>query len=368
MTGEEMMKSPSVGMLSLAVAFPETVRTNDYWRQHHPEVVATAERRTLAKLWTTEQRSAASEPFDIEMEPYLSDLFRGSVERRVLLPGESALSIQLVAGRAALAAANVAARDIDLTIVTTFYPDKLDTGNAAFVARDLGLGGTVFNLETACASSVVGFHTACGLIRAGLYRRVLVVVACSYSHVLDESDTLGWFLGDGAGAFVVGAVPEGEGFLGMKAEHTADTCGVFHAEIDVDPATGPHVRMRSDRSAGQVLRDTSAVHLRSCCHGAAAAAGVTLADIDFFVFNTPTAWFAAFAARALGIDPARTISNYHRYANIGPALMPANLFHAAHEGRLEKGDLVMLYAVGSVSSASAVVMRWGDVPLGPPPP
>jgi 3-oxoacyl-[acyl-carrier-protein] synthase-3 len=356
-------------MLSLAVKFPDTVRTNDHWRQHHPQMVADAGQKTLARLWTTDtHRSTASEPFDLEMEPYLADPFRGARERRVLLPGEQALSLQVAAGRDALAAAGLGPEGVDLTIVSTFYADKLDTGNAAFVVRDLGLGGTAFNLETACSSSVVAFHTACGLIRAGLYKRVLVVVACSYSHVLDETDTLAWFLADGAGAFVVGDVPEGEGFISMTSEHTADTCGVFFTELEADPVAGPRLRMRADRRAGEVLRDTSAVHLRSCCRGAAAAAGVTLADIDFFVFNTPTAWFAAFAARALGIDPARTISNYHRYANIGPAHMPANLFHAAHEGRIKKGDLVMLYAVGSVSSASAVVMRWGDVALGPPPP
>jgi 3-oxoacyl-[acyl-carrier-protein] synthase-3 len=116
-----------------------------------------------------------------------------------------------------------------------------------------------------------------------------------------------------------------------------------------------------------VLRETSALHLRSCCEGAARAAGVALGDIDFFVFNTPTAWFDAFAARVLGVDRSRTISTNKLYGNIGPVWMPANLYHAACDGRVERGDLVMLYAVGSVSSASAVVMRWGDVALGPPP-
>jgi 3-oxoacyl-[acyl-carrier-protein] synthase-3 len=357
-------------MKSLAVQFPETVRANDYWRQKHPKMVAEAEQKTLAKLWSADhQRTEASAAFDIEMEPYLRDPFRGMMERRVLLPGETALSIQVSAARAALAAAQLDPRDVDLTIVSTFYTDKLDTGNAAFVARELGLGGTAFNLETACSSSVVGFHTACGLIRAGLYRRALVVVACSYSHVTEETDTLAWSSGDGAGAFVVGAVPAGEGFLAHSSEHTAETCGALYTELEVDARDGdPRLRMRADPAAGKVLRETSSVHLRSCCEGAARAAGVQLSDIDFFVFNTPTVWFTAFAARVLGIDLARTISMTHRYANIGPAHMPANLFHAAHEGRIKKGDLVMLYAVGSVSSASAVVMRWGDVPLGPPPP
>lgn len=358
----------AVGIRSLSVNFSGTIRTNDYWRERHPDIVAAAEQKTLAKLWAVEAGVAPTHPFDIAMDPYLKDPFRGAVERRVLQKGEDALSLQVRAARGALEVARLEPRDVQLTIVSTFYPDKFDTGNAPFVARDLGLGGTAFNLESACSSSLVGLHTACGLVRAGFYDRVLVVVACSYSHALDDSDTLGWFLGDGAGAFVVGEVPEGEGFVAASAEHTADTCGVFYAELEADPVAGLRVRSRAEPRAGRVLRDTSEPYLVRCCESAARAAGVSLSEIDFFIFHTPTAWFAAFASRVLGIDPKRTISVYKLYGNIGSALMPANLYHAAHEGRIKKGDLVMLYAVGSVSSASAVVMRWGDVALGPPPP
>lgn len=360
--------SRAVGMNSLAVHFPRTVRPNDYWVEKHPSMVASAEQKTLAKLWSAEHdKTLSSEAFDREMEPHLGDPFRGMVERRVLLPGETALSIQVPAARAALEAAGLKPSDIDLTIVSTFYADKLDTGNAPYVAGALGVQGTAFNLETACSSSVVAFHTACGLLQAGMYRRALVVIACSYSHVTDEADTLAWSSGDAAGAFVVGDLLDGEGILAQVSEHTAETCGAFYTEIEVIPTTPSGLRMRANPAAGKVLRDTSATHLQSCCEGAARAAGVSIGDIDFFIFNTPTAWFHKFAARVLGIETKRTISTTRLYGNIGPALMPANLYHAAHEGRIKKGDLIMLYAVGSVSSASAVVMRWGDVALGPPP-
>jgi 3-oxoacyl-[acyl-carrier-protein] synthase III len=359
----------SAGMVSLALSFPETVRRNDYWRERYPDVVAKAEEQTLARLWSEKHETTpATAAFDAEMAPFLKDPFRGTVERRVLLPGETSLSLQLKAARDALGAAGMEAADIGLTLVSTFYPEQLDVGNAAFVARDLGLRGAAWNLESACASSVVGFQTACGLVRAGQYESVLVVACCRYSHVMDDADTLSWFLADGAGAFVVGRVPEGEGYIAGQTVHTADTCGVFFPALVVDESGAPRVRMRAARNAGQVLRASSEKHLVDCCSRAARTAGVRIEDIDFFVFNTPTAWFSSFAARALGIDLARTTSTYHRYANVGPALMPANLHHAASAGLIEPGDLVMLYAVGSVSSASAVVMRWGEVSLGPAPP
>lgn len=359
--------TPTVGLLSLAPHFPRTVRTNDHWRTNHPELVASAEQRTLAKLWSAP--TAASDDtaeFDAAMAPYLADPFRGAVERRVLAADEPTWALQVAAARAALDAAGVSAAEVGLAIVSTFYPERLDVGNAVFVARELGMRGAAWNLETACAGSVVGLSTAAALVRAGDFDNVLVVVACRYSHVVPETDSLSWFLADGAGAFVVGHVGAGEGVLGSKTVHTADTCGVFFPEMVVEDGA-PRIRMRADARAGRVLRESSKLHLVECCEGAAARAGVSLADVDFFVFNTPTAWFAEFAAAALGVDPARTLSTYRRFANVGPALMPANLHAAARAGRVRRGDVVLVYGVGSVSSASAVVMRWGEVALGPDP-
>ena len=96
----------AVGMKSLAVRFPATIRANEYWREKHPEMVASAEQKVLARLWAPDhERTASTEPFDIEMAPYLGDPFRGMVERRILLPSETALPIQVQAARAALNAA-----------------------------------------------------------------------------------------------------------------------------------------------------------------------------------------------------------------------------------------------------------------------
>jgi 3-oxoacyl-[acyl-carrier-protein] synthase-3 len=351
-------------MRSLAVSFPREVRTNDWFRERHPDVVARAEEHTLAKLWTGKTTTTdATRAFDAAMAPYLSDPFRGSVQRYALGPEERSLDLQVDASRRALAAAGLGPSDVDLTICSTFYADQLDVGNGAFLAGALGLRGGMFNLEAACASSVIALHTAAALVRAGAYDNILVAVACRYSHVTNTSDTLSWFLADGAGAFVVGRAREGEGVLGQHTVHTAETCGAFYPELEVLPSGQPAVRMRADKKAGETLRAYSEVHLRACVAGALTSGGVSLSDIDFFVFNTPTAWFAAFAASALGVDPERVANVYPKTANIGPALMPAGLHESASAERIKPGDLVLLYAVGSVSSASAVVMRWGDVSL-----
>lgn len=356
------------GLRSLAVSFPSVIRPNEYWRRHHPGMVESAEQKALAKLWSNAESSEESEPFDAEMKPYLTDPFRGAVERRVLAPGESAITIERYAARQAIAAAGLAPDDIDLLIVASFMADHLAVGDAAYLAGELGLKGAAWNIESACSGSIVAFRTAAALVQAGEYNRVLVVVSCTYSRNVPETSTLSWFLSDGGGAFVVSVVPPGEGYLGGYTVHTADTCGAFTHELVLDPAAGrPAIEMVAHANTSKVLRDTSAKYLRQCCHKAAEAAGVSLGDIDCFIFNTPTAWFASFAARALEIDPSRTVSTNQFYGNIGPALMPANLHFAARTKALAPGDLVLIYSIGSVSSASAAVMRWGDVRLGADP-
>lgn len=354
----------AVGLRSIAVAFPSTIRTNDYYRETCPEVVAEAEQKTLARLWAAHDGEPSD--FDRAFEPFKADPFRGTVERRALGPDEAMLPIEVRAARDALAAASMSAADIDMVLSSAFLPDQIGIGNAVFIARELGIESPAWNIETACSSATAGLQLATAMVRAGQARNVLVVVSCGYSRVADPRDTFGWFLGDGCTAFVVGPCPEGEGHIAAKAINTAQTCGAFWYQIDVED-DGPRIRIQAAEVAGSALRDTAGPYLRECVEGAVAAAGVTLDDIDFFAFNTPTAWYGEFCARELGIAADRTISTYPLYANMGPVLWPVNLHHAAALGRVRPGDLVLLYSVGSVSSAGSVVMRWGDVGVGPLP-
>jgi len=356
----------SVGMRSLAVAFPSIVRGNSYFRACYPDVVAEAEQSALARLWSRSGEQAKN-LFQAEMQPYLHDPFRGSVQRRVLGPGESALSLETRAANDALAAAKLSASDIDLAIVASFLPDQIGVGNAPRLAEAIGARCAAWSLETACSGSVVGFETASALVAAGQHENVLVVASCTYSRFLEGSDSLSWFLGDGAGAFVVSPVKDGFGYLGGTSIHSSDTCGTFSFELHKDGRDEPWVHMVASPKTGRVLAETATRYVRECCLGAVEKAGVSLSDIALFVFHTPVPWFARFAARALEVDPERTICTNRFYANTGPALMPGNLHYAARKGRLRTGDLVLLQSIGSASSAAAVVMRWNEPALGPDP-
>ena len=133
-----------------------------------------------------------------------------------------------------------------------------------------------------------------------------------------KTTPLGWFLGDGGGSFIVGPVDDASGLLGAFARHTADTCGTWYHEISTAPAA-PRIEMRASRTTGRVMRRSAEPHLLECCRGALADADIELGDIDCFVPHTPTAWFADFAAEALGFPRERTVDTYPLYANVGPA-------------------------------------------------
>lgn len=359
-------QSPAVGLQSFAISVPDRIIDNTHWRTHHAQLVAEAEERIWMwkkpKDWTE-----GSEAFNREMDPYVMDPFRGARERRLMAPGGTSLSLEEAAARRALEAAELGPEDIDLLICTSFLPDSQGIGGATFLARALGLKGGAWNLESACSSTLIGFRTACSLVASGQHRRVLVVTSCTYSRVAPESDPVGWGIGDAASAMIVGPVTEGFGLLGSHTVHSGDTCGAITYELELDDENKPYHRLRVGKSAARLLRETSEPYLKACTGAALEQAGLELADIDFFVFNTPLAWYAKFCARSLGVDAARTVSVYPLYANVGPVLLGLNLFHAAHWGKIHRDARVLLYTVGSVSSCCAAVLRWGDVALGPLP-
>lgn len=354
-------------MLSLAVQYPSVNRTNEFWLRHHPDVLARIEARGKGRVW-----SAPSDPdgpsalFDTAMAPYLGDPFRGTENRRVLGADETGRGLEAAAIEQALEAAELTGGDLDLLLSVGFQPTTVGVGNGVYLANELQLACPAVNVETACSGALVAFQMACGLIRSKKFERIAVSVSCTYSIQCEPDNELSLTSADGAGAFIVGPAADGVGFLGGTTINSAITCGAMYFET-VDEEPEPRVRLAASRTGGKVLRESALPFIRRATEGALADADVRLSDIDFFVFNTPTAWYVDFCTRALEIDPERTINTYDRYANTGPALTTGNLYHALEEKRIREGDLVLIYAVGSISTVSAAVVRWGQTALGPMP-
>ncbi|BAZ41530.1 3-oxoacyl-[acyl-carrier-protein] synthase III [Calothrix sp. NIES-4101] len=352
-----------VGIKSLAVSFPSVIRTNDYFKENYPDLVAKSEEMGLARAFSLAYATPSNE-FELAMQPYSQDPFRGTVERRVLGTGESSLTLEYKAAIDTLNAAKLSIEDVDLLIVSSFLPNQIGFGNAAFLARELGLKCGAWNLDVHAASAPIALETASALVQAGVYRNVLVVISCTYSRLTDENDTLSWFFGDGAGAFLVSSLEMNQGILSSKIINTGVLCDQFPIEIKTDEYNNPQLRMQVSEGANKIMSETATEHLRTCCDGAVEKAGISWDEIDFFVSCTPMAWFSDFCVRVLNINPERTINLYPYYANIGPVLSINNLYHAAKMGKIRENDLILMYAVGASSSASACVMRWGNVALG----
>jgi 3-oxoacyl-[acyl-carrier-protein] synthase III len=361
--GLRIVKPIAAEIQSLGIEMPTIVRTNEYWRVRYPHVVREIEEKGRHKVWTPPNANVASLFLD-EMARYLNDPFRGTIERRVLDAGQTSLSLECGAARRALDAAGIGPRDIDITLCVSFLGDHAALGNGAFLARALELPGPAWNVESTCAGSLVALDLAASLIGSGRAQRVLVVTSCDYSRRIDETDVLSWTSGDGAAAFVVGRASEDHGILGSHFIPTTSTCGSLYFEYCELAPNEYGVRMQCTADAGRLLRETSEDCIRRSCEKALEAAGMTIDDVQHFIFATPTAWYANFCARSLRIDPNRCVDTYPQYANIGPVCWLANLHEHARRHGIRAGDIVLLCAIGSVSSAGAIVARFGAMNLG----
>ena len=357
----------SVGIRSLAISFPSVKRTNDYYRNKYPEKVAQAEQETLAKIFSATESTADSRDFDRAMLPYLSDPFRGTVDRYVLGSDESSLTLETRAAKEALEAAKLSPDKVDLMLVASMLPEQIGIGNASFLVKELGLECPAWNIESMQSGALVGLQTACAMVKSGEYRNVLVVVSCTYSRNINEKDSLSWITGDGAGAFLVSSCGTDRGVLCTKVINTTATNNAYSYSLVKDPQDDPRISLQIGKNMSQQIRDNSAKFIRESCKGVIDNAGITFNEIDFLVFNTPFAWFAELFTATLDIDPDKTLNMYPYYANIGSALPLANLYYAAKLGKINKDSLVLLFSVGGSSTSAATVMRWGDVALGSSP-
>ena len=356
-----------VGIRSLAVSFPSILRTNDYWRKNYPDLIANAEEKSLAKAFIYEEKSNPDDIWMQEIKPYLSDPFKGSVERRALGPGESSISMGYDAACKALTAAKISLNDIDLILVSSMFAKHTEEGDAAYLAKELGYNGPAWNINSMCASAMISLHTAWSFIQSGTYRNVLVVTSCTYSRFFDEKSTLSFFVGDGAAAFVVTCLEQGQGIIGTKIVNTHQGCGTFFNEMSQSEDGGVRLLVKTSVNAGKLIPSLTKKYLRECCFGVLKETGITIEEIDFFVSFNATAWYNNFFVRELGIDPQKTIDIYSQYTNISTVSTLANLYHSAQLNKIRPGDLVFVYNHGFVASSIALVMRWGDVALGPAP-
>ena len=281
----------------------------------------------------------------------------GIRERRIAGPGDSSASLGAEAARRALASAGVAATDLDLIVAATASPDYYFPATASLIGDRIGATDVAgYDLSAACTGFIYALAQGYSQIASGLADTVLVVGTEVFSRLLDWDDRSTCILfGDGAGAVVLGR-SEGAGLRAF--EMGADGSGAQllsvaaagNAEFE---AEGPYVKMNGPEVYKFATRVTAESASR-CLD----VAGLTVGDVNLFVPHQANRRIIDHAARRLGIDEAKVFSNVDRYGNTSAGSIPIGLDEAWRQGRIDRGDVVLMVGFGGGLAWGSCLLEW----------
>jgi 3-oxoacyl-[acyl-carrier-protein] synthase III len=273
----------------------------------------------------------------------------GIRERRYAADGERTADLAVAAAKRALSDAGLKPQDVDLVLVATMTPDELTPNVGPVVANALGISAAAYDIGAACTGWLTALSVGAGLVEAGRSEVALVIGAETLSRVTNPEDkrTAALF-GDAAGAVVLSA--EGEGSIGPIVLNTdgtmADTIWADHEERFV------HMDGHDTfNKAVKVLSEST----REACE----RAGLTLDDIDFFVYHQANGRILKTVGEKLEIDAERVADYIGETGNTSAASIPLVLSLLREDGRLRPGQKLVLSAVGAGFTWGAGVVEWG---------
>ena len=278
----------------------------------------------------------------------------GVRERRVLSPGESLVDLAAGAAERALAAASVPPPELDLILAATMSHDRLMPALAPLVAERIGATGVgALDVGAACSGFVGALALAAGQVESRRAERVLVLGAERLSDMIDPDDrATAALFGDGAGAALVGPAA-GPGFgpfvLGSDGSR-GDTV--------VAERRDALIRMQGHDTFREAVNRLAAATV-----AAVTGAGLEVGDVDLFVYHQANGRILRAVGQRLGLDADRVVECISRYGNTSAASIPIALATALEEGRLARGDQVLLAGFGGGLTWAATVIEWegGDV-------
>ncbi|MCP1336068.1 beta-ketoacyl-ACP synthase III [Futiania mangrovi] len=285
----------------------------------------------------------------------------GIRERRRAAPGELTSDLAYNAALQALEAAGIGGTDLDLIVLATATPDETFPATATRVQARLGMTrGAAFDVQAVCSGFVYAMATADNFIKAGQAKRVLVIGAETFSRILDWTDrTTCVLFGDGAGALVLEAVEDngGDAPQGVLTTHLHSD-GRYHDLLFVDGGpsstqTAGHLRM-----LGKEVFRHAVVNLADSITEAVAAIGLTPSDLDWIVPHQANRRIIESTGRRLGIPGERIVMTIDRHGNTSAASIPLALDEAVRDGRVKRGDLVLMEAMGGGLTWGSALVRW----------
>ena len=288
----------------------------------------------------------------------------GIRERHVVEPGVATSDLAKEAALKAIAQANLTPRDIDFIVVGTTTPDMMFPSTACLLQTKIGADNAWgFDLGAACSGFTYALTTAAHMVAAGTHTHALAVGADVMSSIIDYTDRSTCVLfGDGAGAVVVS--PAAGDFGIIDFEHEVDGTGgpalCMPAGGSLRPATHETVdqRLHYVKQDGQAVFKFAVRKTEEICARIMDRNKITATDIDLFVSHQANRRIIMSAAERLGLPPEKVIVNIENFGNTTGATIPLALTDAVTQGRLNKGDLVLVASVGAGFTVGSVLLRW----------
>lgn len=284
----------------------------------------------------------------------------GIRQRHIAAEGEFTSHLALVAARRALADAGFAASDIDLIVLATSTPDQTFPATAVTVQAELGITrGAAFDVQAVCSGFVFALATADALLRSGAFERALVIGAETFSRILDWEDRGTCVLfGDGAGAMVLEAVQQDDAKgAGLLTTHLRSD-GRHRNKLYVDGGPSSTGTVGHLRMEGREVFKHAVGMITDVITDAFAATGESAESIDWFVPHQANRRIIDASAQKLGIAPEKVVTTVDMHGNTSAASIPLALDVAWRDGRLQRGQMVLLEAMGGGFTWGSALLRW----------
>ena len=285
----------------------------------------------------------------------------GIRQRHLAAEGEFTSHLAIKASQRALDHAGLKASDLDLIVLATATPDQTFPATATKVQAELGMTrGAAFDVQAVCAGFVYGVSVADSLIKSGIASTALVIGAETFSRILDWNDRGTCVLfGDGAGAIVLKG---GQG-TGTSADrgilaNALHSDGRHHDILYVDGGPSSTRTTGFLRMEGKEVFKHAVVNMAAVVAEVMEKAGLEAKDIDWLVPHQANKRIIDGTGRKLGLPPERVVVTVDKHANTSAASIPLALDVAVKDGRIKKGDLLLLEGIGGGLSWGASLLRW----------
>jgi 3-oxoacyl-[acyl-carrier-protein] synthase-3 len=280
----------------------------------------------------------------------------GIRSRYIAGEGETTGTLATGAALSALANAGVAPADIDLIVLATATPDQTFPSTATKVQAALGINDCIaFDVHAVCTGFLYALSVADSMLRAGNANKALVIGAETFSRILDWEDRATCVLfGDGAGALVLSAEEGDRGILSTRLH--AD--GRHNDLLFVDGGPSTTGTVGKLRMKGREVFRHAVVNLAEVLTEVLEAAGLNAADVDWVVPHQANARILDATARKLGLPPEKVVVTVDKHANTSAASVPLAFDTAVKDGRIQRGDVVVLEAMGGGFTWGAAALRY----------